>query len=301
LAAWRRLSRALALLAAVYALMVVLVWWGQEWLLFRPERLPPDHRFALPSNVHETWVPVEGGQLNALHLRQPQPTGFALVLHGNGGHLGAWWFDLLPYHRAGLDVLMIDYRGYGKSPGRIESQAQLEADVRAAWDHAVALVPQGHRVLVGRSLGSGLAARLAAEVQPDATLLVSPYTSVLQLAVEHHPWVPPSLMRWLLRYPLDATEALQRTRGPVTLLHGELDTLIPVHHSRQLHALAPATRLVVVAQGRHGDLHRFAAYQDAVTRALQEAFGSDGVAAPASQSRPRSEASSPASQSSAAK
>lgn len=267
------LTRMAGLLAAAYLLMVVLMWWGQEWLLFRPERLPPDHRFALPSNVQETWIPVDGGRLHALHLRQPQPGGIALILHGNGGHLGAWWFDLLPYTRAGLDVLMIDYRGYGKSPGRIESQAQLEADVRAAWDHALALVPGGHRVLVGRSLGAGLAVRLAAEVQPDATLLVSPYTSVLQLAVEHHPWVPRPLMQRLLRYPLRADEALPRVRGPVTLLHGEQDTLIPVHHARALHALAPATRLVVVPQGGHGDLHRFPTYQDAVTQALHEALG----------------------------
>lgn len=277
-AAWRSrmagLARALALLAGIYTLMVGLMWWGQEWLLFRPERLPPDHRFALPSNVQETWIAVDGGRLNALHLRQPQPSGFALILHGNGGHLGAWWFDLLPYTRAGLDVLMIDYRGYGKSPGRITSQAQLEADVRAAWDHALAVVPGGHRVLVGRSLGAGLAARLAAEVQPDATLLVSPYTSVLQLAVEHHPWVPAPLMRRLLRYPLAADEALPRIRGPVTLLHGGQDTLIPVHHARALHALAPAARLVVVPQGGHGDLHRFAVYQDAVTQALREVLES---------------------------
>jgi alpha-beta hydrolase superfamily lysophospholipase len=278
------LARTLALLAAAYALMVGLMWWGQEWLLFRPERLPADHRFALPRNVQETWIAVDGGRLNALHLRQPQPTGFALILHGNGGHLGAWWFDLLPYTRAGLDVLMIDYRGYGKSPGRIESQAQLEADVRAAWDHAAALVPQGVRVLVGRSLGAGLAARLAAEVQPDTTLLVAPYTSVLQLAVEHHPWVPTPLMRRLLRYPLAADEALARIRGPVTLLHGEQDTLIPVHHARRLHALAPGARLVVVPQAAHGDLHRYPAYQDAVTQALREVVQGLPAGAAASQS-----------------
>ncbi len=273
LPAWPgRLLRWAAALLGAYALLVLLLWWSQEWLLFVPQRLPPEHRFQVAANVHETWVPVTDGRLHALHLRQPQPRGIALLLHGNGGHLDAWWFDARPYAQAGLDVLMIDYRGYGKSPGRIRSQAQLEADVRAAWEHTLALMPEGRRVLAGRSLGSGLAARLAAglpaEQQPDVTVLVSPYRSIEQLALEHHPWVPPALMRRILRYPLHVEPALPTLRGPVWLLHGDQDHLIGLHHARELHALAPQTRLVVVPGGGHGDLQRFEAYQNALRQAL---------------------------------
>ncbi|TXC66715.1 lysophospholipase [Piscinibacter aquaticus] len=94
---------------------------------------------------------------------------------------------------------MLDYRGYGKSSGRIESEAQLHADVRAVW-RAVAPHYAGKRVvLYGRSLGTALAASLAAELQPDLTMLVSPYTSMEAMARQHYPWVPGALLRYPLR------------------------------------------------------------------------------------------------------
>jgi hypothetical protein len=119
---------------------------------------------------------------------------------------------------------MLDYRGYGKSSGRIESEEQLRADVRAAWQ-AVAPQYAGKRtVIYGRSLGTALAAGLAAEVQPDLTILVSPYCSMRQLMRQHHPLLPPAL----LRYPLATCADAVRIDGPLLLVHGEQDTLIPI-------------------------------------------------------------------------
>ena len=94
----------------------------------------------------------------ALHLRLPAPKGVVFFLHGNGGSLESWFINPEFYRRANYDLFMIDYRGYGKSTGQIESEAQLRADVRAAW---ATVAPQyaGRKVVFyGRSLGTGLAA-----------------------------------------------------------------------------------------------------------------------------------------------
>jgi len=256
---WKRAAvRMLFTAAAVYALLIALLWWQQERLLFAPTRLPAGHRFVLGPDVHERWIDVPGARLNVLHLRNPKADGAVFFLHGNGGSLDSWFVNPAFYRALNLDLVMLDYRGYGKSSGRIESQAQLVADVRAAWDATMAEYAGRRRVVYGRSLGSGLAAMLAADVQPELTVLVSPYESMRALAAEHYPWVPGAV----LRYPLDTAGALPGIRGPVVLMHGDADTLIGVQHSQRLKALRPDAALVVVPGAAHNDLQSFPAYLD---------------------------------------
>ncbi len=260
----RLLVQATSTLLLVYLGLLALLWWKQETLLFLPQTLPAEHRFDRGVDVHETWVDVPGARLNALHLRLPQPAGVVFFLHGNGGSLDNWFVNLDIYRRANFDLFMIDYRGYGKSTGQIDSEAQLHADVRAAWRSISAQYAGRPRVFFGRSLGTGLAAALAAEVQPELTLLVSPYFSMQALAAEHYPWVPGAL----LRYPLRSDLLLPQLRGPVVLVHGARDRLIDPSHSRRLLAVRPQSRHVVVADAGHNDLQRFAAYSDALAAAL---------------------------------
>ncbi len=264
-ARWRKRAVIAGLvIGGAWALLIAAVWWGQEALLFRPAVLPAGHRFEVPADVHETWVDVPGARLNALHLKLPEPAGVVFYLHGNGSNLQGWFINPAFYRALNLDLFMIDYRGYGKSSGRIQSEAQLLDDARVAWQSIAARYAAKRRIFLGRSLGSGLAAQLAAEVQPELTVLVSPYASMQQLAAEKYPWVPAAV----LRYPLRSDLALARVRAPVLLVHGELDTLIPPAHSERLRALAAQSRLAIVPGAAHGDVHRFEAYLRAVSAAL---------------------------------
>jgi pimeloyl-ACP methyl ester carboxylesterase len=252
----RRLSSALLLALGVYAAVVALLWWRQEALLFHPQVLAQNHRFDLPADAQEVWVDVPGARLHALHLRLPQPRGVVFFLHGNAGSLQTWFVNTDLYRRQNLDLFMLDYRGFGKSSGRIESEAQLMADVRAAWAQIAPLYAGKTRVFYGRSLGTGLAAQLAAEVQPELTVLVSPYTSMAALAAEKYPWVPGAV----LRYPLRTDTALPRVQGRVLLAHGGRDTLIPPAHSERLRMLQARAELLWVPEAGHGDIHEHAVY-----------------------------------------
>lgn len=260
---WLALVAGIVLLA--YGAVIALLAWKQEALLFQPQTLPADYRFTAGADVQESWVDVPGARLNALHLRLPRPAGVVFFLHGNGGSLQNWFVNLDFYRSANFDLFMLDYRGYGKSGGHIESQAQLQADVRAAWQSLAPRYAGLRRVILGRSLGTGLAAQLALEVQPELTVLVSPYSSMLALAQQHYPWVPATV----LRYPLRTDQALPGVRGPVLLIHGELDTLIAPASSQALLLRAPQARLVIVAGAGHNDLQRFGAYGDALAQALR--------------------------------
>lgn len=266
-----RLSRTLlgaAVLALLlYAALLAWLYWRQERLIFFPEPLPAAHRFDFGPDVHEHAIEVPGGvRLSVLQLRLPAPKGVVFFLHGNAGNLQSWFVNADFYRAAGYELVMLDYRGYGTSGGRIESEAQLRADVRAVWDALAPRYAGLKRVILGRSLGTALAAGLAADLQPELTVLVSPYRSLGALMQEHYPFVPTAL----LRYPLDTGADLERLRGPVLLLHGERDTLIAPAHSDALLAVARQASSYRIAGAGHNDVHEFEVYRRLLRRALDD-------------------------------
>ena len=262
---WVRLAVAVAVLAVgLVAALFAWVYVRQEQLLFHPEPLAADHRFPPVDGVHESTVQVPGATLSALHLRLPAPKGVVFYLHGNAGNLQSWFVNADFYRRANYDLFMIDYRGYGKSSGRIESEAQLRADVRAAWDSVAPRYQGLRRVVFGRSLGTALAAGLAADIAADLTVLVSPYCSMQALAAEHYPLLPAAL----LRYPLRTCDDAARLQGELLLVHGDLDVVVPAQHSVALKAVAPRATLLRIPQAGHGDVQEFAPYLDALRDAL---------------------------------
>lgn len=262
-----RLLRRVALgVAAAYAAMLIAVWCFQERLLFHPEPLPAEHRFAFGDDVHETTVSVDGAELSALHLERPGARGLVFFLHGNGGNLDGWFSNAQFYRDVGFDVFMIDYRGYGKSTGSIESEAQLHADVRAAYELIAPRYAGRPIVIQGRSLGTGLAAALALEVDPALTVLVSPYRSILAMSDQLYPFIPFAIVR----YPLRTEAFVPAIEGPVLMLHGEQDELIPVAHAEAILAAAPTVQLLRIPGAGHDDVHASALYRAALGAALTQ-------------------------------
>jgi hypothetical protein len=241
------------------------LWFRQDELLFAAVPLPPEAVLATGEGVHESHVDVPGASLSMMQLRLPDPDGVVFFLHGNGGNLQEWFVNTDFYRQANYDLVMMDYRGYGKSTGRISSEARLLADVEAVWQSVAARYAGRRIVIYGRSLGTALAAQLAAKLQPDLTVLVSPFVSIKAIAREQYPWAP----AFILRYPLRTDLALPRIRMPVLLLHGDQDRFIPLTNSRRLQSLAPGSRLVVVPGAGHNDIHQFESYRQTLRQALE--------------------------------
>jgi len=259
----------LAAVGAVYTAAVGWLWFRQERLLFEPVALPHDHVLCSDSDVHEFTIEVPGAKLSAAQLRLPEPRGVMFFLHGNSGNLAQCLVDLDAFREVNFDVVMFDYRGYGKSTGCIESEEQLRSDVRVVWEY-FAKQYEGKRVVIaGQSLGTALAAGLGAELcaagrAPALTLLVSPYSSMRALGEELYPWVP----RQVLRYPLHTAEHAARLSGPLMLVHGDKDELIGIHHSEVLCTAVPTAQLLRVEGAGHGDVHTFPSFRKALAGAL---------------------------------
>lgn len=250
--------------ALVYALVVAFVYFRQEKLIFQPSPLAVDHQFSL-ADVQEVKVPVEGAELSALHLRLPDPKGVVFFLHGNAGNLQTWLTSVDFYRRVNYDLFIIDYRGYGKSTGTIESEAQLHADVNKAWNMVSPMYAGKKLVVYGRSLGTGLAAKLASAVQPDLTVLVSPFESLKAMGEVHYPWLPAAVNRYTMR----TDQWLPAIKGAVIIEHGDMDSLISLAHAERLQKLRAATELVVVNGAGHNDIHKFPKYLDTLSARLR--------------------------------
>jgi len=240
-----------ALLVAVGTLAVAWIafaWTLQRRVLFPAPSAAPvspaegrdDVRIAHlgPDRVEAWFLPARGG-------RGPAPA--VLFTHGNGERIDDWLASFAALPEAGVGALLLEYPGYGRSPGR-PSEASIRAATVAAWDW-LAVQPEvdpDRIVAWGRSLGGAAAVGLSRERALAALVLESTFTGVRPIARRF------GLVGPLVRDPLESLEAVAAYRGPVLVLHGENDGLVPVEHGRALAAAAPSGRLVVLPCG-HND------------------------------------------------
>lgn len=240
---------------------------SQESMIFLGTTLPRDHQFVFDVPFEEVTIPVDGAEISGLHFQQTNPRGMIFFLHGNGGNLNSWTSNVEYYRRVNYDMFIFDYRGYGKSTGRIESEQQLHDDVRAAWDAIAPLYREKPIVIYGRSLGAALAAQLAFDVDPDLLILVSPFSSMIAMARQQYPFLP----EWVVRYPLRTDKLIAEIRTPAVFVHGDKDRFIPLAHSFELRELANSQAELLVIQGAgHNDIHQFKTYLDGLTMALPD-------------------------------
>lgn len=246
-------------------MLAVVLYVKQADLIFPATPLAADFQFDFGVEFEEVTLAVEGARLNAVHFRQENPRGLIFFLHGNGGNLNSWASGADYYQRINYDMFMLDYRGYGKSTGRIESEAQLHADVLTAWKSIESEYRDKPVVIYGRSLGTALAVELSRHVEADLLLLVSPFSSLVEIAKAQYPFLP----AWLVKFPFKTKQRIGELDLPIVLVHGSQDTFIPPSHSYDLKELIRAPSSLLIIDGAdHNNIHRFPTYKDGLEAAL---------------------------------
>lgn len=257
----RSLLRTLLISVAVgYALTCLALFILQEHLIFIPDKLPASYTFEFPATSFEE-VQLQSGAvtLSALHFKAAQPKGVVLYFHGNAGSLRSWGGIAPIFTRRNYDLFMLDYRGYGKSTGQLNSEADLHTDARIAYGYLRQHYAANQIIIFGRSLGSGVASHLAADVPARLLILETPYTSLEAVVASHAPFIPISM---LFKYPLHTDAWIGQVRCPVVIFHGTADTTVPYDHSTRLLQLIHAQHtLITLPGGGHGNLSSFPAYQ----------------------------------------
>lgn len=236
----------------------------QEHLIFYPDKLSDAHPFNFNSLFEELNIEVEKNvTLNAIHFKTTNPKGLIFYHHGNAGNLQTWGTASAIFLKLGFDVFMYDYRGYGKSKGEIKHERELHADAKFLYSYLLKQYKEEEIVLFGASLGTGIAAKLAAEKSPNKLILETPYYNFYQVAKFHYPYLPTS---WLLKYKLRTDRYLKDVKCPVYLIHGTEDLIVPYESSLKLKKIKPDAQLIAIENGSHSNLDSFDTYHSQLFR-----------------------------------
>ncbi len=263
--------------------VVALVFFGgrflESMLTFHPVRFTANEPWALPANAEDVWFKAdENIRLHGwfFHARTPPAAATVLYFHGNGGNLSraGWIGERLAVNN--LDVLIFDYRGYGRSEGTMTDESALFADANAAYDYLLQerKVRPERLALYGQSLGTTAAIDLASRKQCGALVVESGLTSASDMASALLPWLP-RLLHPLGRNRFDSIHKISGVQCPVLVTHGDQDHLIPVEQGRALFARAPEPKTLLIVRGADHALARFGGheYLDRVAGFILDAIG----------------------------
>jgi fermentation-respiration switch protein FrsA (DUF1100 family) len=246
-----RLVAACVVLAVFAVLFVAAAFFGQRRVLFPAPRFTSDRDERLAEIVRLTstswtaealFLPATAGHAG--------PAPLIIFTHGNGELADQWTEEFADPRSWGWAVLLLEYPGYGRSTGTPSEQSIVQVAAAAYdWARQDARVDATRIVAYGRSLGGGPAAWLAANRSPAGIILESAFTSTRPLAARF------LIPGFLVRDPFDNLSALREYRGPLLVVHGRDDSIVPVAHGRALAAAVPGAEFHELRCG-HNDCPR---------------------------------------------
>lgn len=250
----------LILVLIIYVIISIALYYLQDYILFKPEKLPKDFQFLYENQETEEYnlETRDGAIINGVLFKpKGDSKGLVLYLKGNSKSIKGWGKFAVDFTRHNYNVLMVDYRGFGKSTGR-RSQKAIKRDLQAIYDKMKEKTTEDRIIVYGRSLGSGFATKIASTNHPKMLILDAPYYSLTKVTNRYMPFMPLSI---LLKYPLPTYKWLKYVQCPVHIIHGTNDKLIPFKSSIKLSKVNPKlTKLHSVIGGGHKNLNMFESY-----------------------------------------
>lgn len=233
---------------AIYLLYVSYVYCNQGELIFIANKLPNDYKFEFNQNFEELNIPsFDNKKLNGLLFKTPNPKGLVFYLHGNSGSLDTWGSIAENYTDLGYDIFILDYRGFGKSEGEIESQDQIFKDLTFAYNKLITKYDRNKVVIIGYSIGTGLATYLASVEKPKKLILQAPYYNFIEFSNGRVPFVPD----FLKKFKFETGKYIVKVKSPIYIFHGNKDQVISNDNSIRLQKLLKPTDKVFILDGQN--------------------------------------------------
>jgi pimeloyl-ACP methyl ester carboxylesterase len=236
------------ILIALYVTIGVVFYFFQHLFFFRPEILSRHFTYQYPFPFEELDFEMEdGGKINAIYFKVPNSRGVIYYLKGNSRSIKGWGKFAKDFVSNGYDFFMMDYRGFGKSRGK-RTQTKLFDDAQFLYKWLRNHYEEDKIVVYGRSLGSGIAARIVSWNKPRLLILDSPYLSFYHNAKRFLFFLP---LNYLMRYDIRTDQYLKLITCPVHIIHGTRDGLIPYNQSEALKTLYPDKVILHPVEGAH--------------------------------------------------
>lgn len=261
--------RWISIVIMIYCLIGIGIYYLQDKVLFHPEPVDINHHYNFPAPYREVNIPYATGvNMNVIQFTttRPAPLGVVLYFHGNKQNITRYAPVAPAFTKQGYEVWMLDYPGYGKSTGPFTEQ-RLYDWALVFYKLARARFKPDSIILYGRSMGSGIAAQLAAIRDCRHLVLETPYYSFPAVIGAYCPLYPVERM---IRFKIPTWQYLQQVTAPVTIFHGTRDGVIRYSNAQRLKPfLKPGDQFITIEGGSHNDLNSFPLYQQKLDALLQ--------------------------------
>lgn len=263
-----RLRTLVLVLLSIYLMIGSSLYYLQEKMLFLPTTLEENYQYNFNYPFEELFLETdENAVINALHFKAINPKGVILYFHGNAGDLSRWGIITEYFVAKNYDVLVIDYRSYGKSKGALSEDAFYQ-DAQYCYDYLKSKYPESDITVYGRSLGTGMATYLGSNNKPKQLILETPYYSITDVAKQRFPIFP---VKYLMRYEFPSYKFIKNVDCPVFMLHGTEDAVISIKSAKKLYEVShkEKTEFITIDGGGHNNLSEFETYQKNISRILE--------------------------------
>jgi len=240
----------------------------QEKLIFLPTTLSQDFEYSFSTPFEELFITTEDdARLNALHFKTENPKGVILYFHGNAGNLDRWGEITSEFTKLQYDVLVMDYRTYGKSTGKLSEKA-LYDDAQLFYNHLLKTYKEEEIIIYGRSLGTGIASHIASQNKPLKLILETPYFNLLEIAQKRFSFLP---IKLLLKYEFPSNEFINVVTCPIAIFHGTNDNVIPFESGKKLFEsiIQNEKEFFLIENGEHNNLSNFEAFHNGIQKTLK--------------------------------
>lgn len=220
----------------------------QEKLIFYPDKLERSYQYSFDESYEEMMIKTSDDKLiNALLFKADITKGLIFYLHGNAGSLESWGTVAKIYTDLNYDVFILDYRGFGKSEGSINSEKQLYEDNQIAYNLMKESYNEENIIVLGYSIGTGMAAKLASENNPKLLIMQAPFYSFKEM-MSNQFYFP----TFILKYKFRTNEYLEQCECPIVIFHGDRDEIVNYKWSLKLkEEFKDKIQLITL----HGEVH----------------------------------------------
>ncbi len=231
-----KLKQAAIGLLGLYLMIGTALYFLQEKILFRPTVLNQTYVYKFSYPFEELFLKAEDNAvINAIHFKVKDPKGVILYLHGNAGDLSRWGKITEYFVEKNYDLLVMDYRTYGKSTGALSEHA-LYSDAQLCYDYLKDRYNEDEITIYGRSLGTGIATYIASKNYPKQLILETPYYSIVDVAKYRFPFFS---VEQMLHYKLPTNEFIQKVKCNIYMIHGTDDHVVPFESGEKLFKVSP--------------------------------------------------------------
>jgi uncharacterized protein len=261
------IKKTLFIVVVFYCIVLLGLYLFQERMLFQSVKLKAQYQFNFSKQFSEINLKTDDdAQLNGLYFEVTKPKGVILYFHGNKDNLVRWGDIASELTQYNYNVLVVDYRGYGKSTGT-RSETKLYQDTQEWYNYLKTTFKETGIVVYGRSLGSTFATYVASKNKPQQLILEAPFNSLADVPRYWFKYAPYNL---LLKYKFNSQAYIKSVNCKTTLFHGTKDKVIPFKLGRKLFKAAPKNKAIFIEikGGKHNNLGSFELYWKTIEKLL---------------------------------